>query len=206
MRSWCWSVSFWISVAAKVQACSTSTQVTACVAGGFVVERCKWAVRIMGQHCSFFWLWCSFLWLCCLFYIPLWQNYQLRWLLKWYWQIFIFHCCSTPYLWKGAAWYFPVKLITNRWELGCWCLQSWGSQAMLKHKEGGIHGNPTSGTPQALSHWTVQWNTYEPVLTWPWTKESGRVGKKKNSTKMSSKQQESSEDTAQNYKEARCPC
>ena len=128
MRSWCWSVSFWISVAAKVQACSTSTQVTACVAGGFVVERCKWAVRIMGQHSSCFWLWCSFLWLCCLFYIPLWQNYQLRWLLKWYWQIFIFHCCSTPCLWKGAAWYFPFKLITNRWELGCWCLQSWGAR------------------------------------------------------------------------------
>ena len=54
-----------------------------------------------------------------------------------------------------------IKLITNRW---VWVLVptklvepgnalAWG---------GGIHGNPASGPHQALSHWTIQWNTYRP--------------------------------------------
>ena len=30
---------------------------------------------------------------------------------------------------------------------------------------GGIHGNPASGPHQTPSHWTIQWNTYRPILT-----------------------------------------
>ena len=33
-------------------------------------------------------------------------------------------------------------------------------------------------TRHCVSHWTVQWNTYQPMLTWPWPKEGGRDGKK----------------------------
>ena len=57
-----------------------------------------------------------------------------------------------------------IKLITNRW---AWALVptklvepgnalAWG---------GGIYGNPVSGPHQAPSHWTIQWNTYRPILT-----------------------------------------
>ena len=44
---------------------------------------------------------------------------------------------------------------------------------------GGIHGNPVSCPHQALSHWTIQWNTYWPILTWPSPQEGGKDGKNK---------------------------
>ena len=37
---------------------------------------------------------------------------------------------------------------------------------------------PYKWVHQVPSHLTVQWNTYQPILTWPWTNEGGRVGKK----------------------------
>ena len=80
-----------------------------------------------------------------------------------------------------------IKLITNRW---AWALVptnlvelgnalAWG---------GGIHGNPVSGPNQAPSHWTIQWNTYRPILTWPIPQAGGRDGKKPKH-KMARKQQ-----------------
>ena len=80
-----------------------------------------------------------------------------------------------------------VKFITNRraWVLVPTklvepgkCL-AWG---------GGFHGNPASSPHPAPSHWTIQWNTYRPMLTWPIPQEGGRDGKKPKH-KMACKQQ-----------------
>ena len=47
---------------------------------------------------------------------------------------------------------------------------------------GGIHGNPASGPHQAPSHWTIQWNTYQPNTYLAPTKREGGMGKTKAQT------------------------
>ena len=66
---------------------------------------------------------------------------------------------------------------------------------------GGIHGNPVSGPHQALSHWTIQWNTYWPILTWPSPQEGGRDGKNK-STKWHANSKLLQQHFAKNCKQA----
>ena len=80
----------------------------------------------------------------------------------------------------GTPWahWYAFKLVINRW---AWALVPTklvepGNALVLG---GGIHGNPVSGPHQAPSHWTIQWNTYWPILTWPSPQEGGRDGKSK---------------------------
>ena len=69
-----------------------------------------------------------------------------------------------------------VKLIINRW---AWALVPTKLVELGNALTcgGGIHGNPANGPHQAPSHWTIQWNTYRPILTWPILQEEGRDGK-----------------------------
>ena len=95
-----------------------------------------------------------------------------------------------------------INLITNRW---AWALVptklvepgnalAWG---------GGIHGNPASGPHQAPSHWTIQWNTYRPILTWPIPQDGGREGWEKNqSTKWHANSKLLQQHFAKNCKQA----
>ena len=73
-----------------------------------------------------------------------------------------------------------IKLITNRW---AWVLVpiklvephnalAWG---------GGLRGNPASSPHQALSHWTIQWNTYR-CTTYLTHASRGREGWENQST------------------------
>ena len=100
-------------------------------------------------------------------------------------------CCQTldrRFLMHGISYNcLAIELITNRW---AWALVptklvelgnalAWG---------GGIHGNPASGSHQAPSHWTIQWNTYRPNTYLAHTSR-GREGWEKPKHKLARKQQ-----------------
>ena len=68
-----------------------------------------------------------------------------------------------------------VKLISNRWAWALLPTKLVGWRNALAWG-GSIHGNPASGPYQTLSHWAIQWNTYQPILTWPIPQEGGREG------------------------------
>ena len=68
--------------------------------------------------------------------------------------------------------YWLFKLLTNRW---AWVVVPTKLGNALAWR-GGIHGNPASGPHQALSHWTIVWNTYLPIPG-PYLKREGGMGK-----------------------------
>ena len=55
-------------------------------------------------------------------------------------------------------------------------------------------------TRHHVSHWAIQRNTYQPMLTWSWPKEGGRDNKKQH--KMANKQQAIRQHFAKNRKQA----
>ena len=107
---------------------------------------------------------------------------------------------DTGLTWEQILYIILIKLITSRWP---WALVPtelaepgnalvWG---------GGMHGNPASDPHQALSHWTIQWNTYWPILTWPFPQEGGRDGKNQ-STKWHANNKLLHKQSAKNCKQA----
>jgi len=56
-----------------------------------------------------------------------------------------------------------IELITNRWAWALVPTKLVESGNPLEWRGWGLHGNPARGLHKAPSHWTMQWNTYQPT-------------------------------------------
>ena len=106
---------------------------------------------------------------------------------KFYYPLFETHYHTLPY--RKTT----VKLITNRW--------AWELVPTKLVEPGNALAWGGGGPHQALSHWTIQWNTYWPILTWPLLQGGGRDGKNQ-STKWHANSKLLQQHSVENCKQA----